>query len=224
VEVRTPQIQCSGDYTIGRFLQQAGTVLIGEAAPAGGLPVTITSNSAGSLQVAGSDTAAGATSVTVTIPQGQTSAVFFLHGLAASGTPTFSCSAPGYPSNSGQVILMPSGVVIAGLFLGYPHRVSLASGPSSLTLSTAILNPADNTFGVKQPLAGGLSVSVSLTNSKPSVGTVSATPVTLLGGTENTLTPFTPLVANDQTTITAVPPLNFTQPSNYGSVLVQVEP
>ena len=221
--VRSPNLSCDEGLVVGRNLQQASSILIGEPAPAGGVPVTVTSNSS-SLRVAGSETAAGAGSVTVTIPAGQTSTIFYVHGLGSSGAPTFSCSAPGYPSSTRTVNLMPSGVVIAGMFgLGFPHWPSLAAGPSPLTISTAILDPASSAFLVKQPLAGGLSIPVSLTNSNPGAGTVPVT-ATLLGGTENTAVTFTPLVANTSTIVGVTQPPNFTQPSNYTTVAVQVQP
>jgi hypothetical protein len=222
--VLVPNLVLEEGLMIGKSLQQISSVLVGDVAGPGGLEVTLTSNDPGLLKLAATGTVAGTDSIIVTIPEGQTTTTFYVQSLGDFGTATFTATAPGYPSRTATVTLAPSGIVIGGMFgLGLPHWPSVATGPSQMTVYTALLNPGNNNFLQFQELAGGTSQNVSLTNSDPSVGTVQ-TPVTISGGTDRVITLFTPLLANMTTLVSVAKPSNFSLPSQHTSVVVQVFP
>lgn len=220
VTVRTPQLQVEDNVVIGKNLQAFGSLLLGQAAPAGGLTVTLTSGSS-QLLLASSETAAGATSLAIQVPAGQSSAVYFLQARGDSGTASYTAAAPGYLSKSGTVILNPSGVVIAGQFgFGFPVVTTLAGGSRPVSVITALLDPATQAFVRTQPLSGGLSLSVALENTSPEIGTVSS-PVTIAGGTDTANTDFVPLSVG-QTLLTVIPPAGYTASTDKITVLARV--
>jgi hypothetical protein len=200
-------------------------VNLGSPAPAGGLQVTLGSNNAGSLAFSGTATGAGSPGLTVTVPATQLGASFYVYGLNSLGTVTITGSAPGYTSGSGTINLAPSGIVIdseSNNSFGFPFSVSLAGGTVSIPVETAVLDPSSSAFVNTQPLAGGLTVSVSLTNSNNAAGTIAA-PVTITGGSGSANLQFTPVTAGSSTTITAQRPLGGWQlPSTFDTFLIGV--
>jgi hypothetical protein len=221
----TPSLSLTNGHTIGRNLQASGIVLLGQPAPAGGVPVQMVSNS-GQLLLASSPTAAGASSITITIPAGESSALYYLQALGDSGTATYTASAPGYSPRTGTMTMAPSGVIIAGpLGFGFPMPTNLNAGPQQVSLFTARLGP-NNAPVEAQALAGGLSLSVQLTNSNPAVGTV-VSPATIAGGfgTEGNpaQTPFTPLAVG-QTVLSVLTPPGYGTATANTTLSVQVSP
>jgi hypothetical protein len=207
------------DLTVGKNLQQITTIFLGGVAPAGGVPITLTSNNPSLLQLAEGSTAAGATSITITIPAGQGLAYFYVRALSHSGTATFTAAAPGYVPRTATATLAPSGVVVQGNF-GPVQYVFMAGDFSPMTVRVAQLDPATHAYVREQELAGGLSVQVSLTVDDPPVGTIT-TPVTILGGTDRVAAPFTPLQIGTTFVRVAAPP-GYTEPSDKTAVTVQV--
>jgi hypothetical protein len=219
--VRTPSLSLTSGITIGRTLQAIGTVLLGEAAPVGGLAVTLTSNS-GLLQLSSSATAAGANSITITVPAGQSSASYYIQSSGDTGTVNYTGSAPGYQSKTASVTLTPSGVVIAGPF-GFGFPLTAAPGEPSKPVSVIIgqLDPATSQFIAPQALAGGRSLAVSLTQPSSSVGTVTS-PVTIVGGSDTAIAQFKP-IGTGSTTIGVNKPAFYTQPANNTVLAVLVQ-
>jgi hypothetical protein len=216
-------LPCIG-MVVGKHLQQVCTIQTLTPAGTGGLPITVTSNHPSLLKVAATGTVAGSDSITVTIPDGQTLTTFYLQSLGDSGTVSFTATAPGYPDKTQTVTLVPSGVVITGMygFILWPHETSLGAGPSQLTVYTAMLDPSNLNYLQSQELAGGTSLTVNLTNSDPAVGTIQ-TPVTITGGNDRTTATFTPLSVN-MTIVSVTKPPQFSLPSQFTSVGVQVKP
>jgi hypothetical protein len=214
-------------FDIGQHLQQPCNLFLSAPAPAGGLAVTITSGNASLLRFSPSQTAAGSGSITITIPAGQAFTTFYGQALGNLGTVTYSASAPGYVTTNGSANLYPSGVVISGPFgfVPFPFQPSKAAGPAPVTVYTAILDPSTNALIQPQELAGGSTLAVSLTMppSPPGVGTIQS-PVTIMGGTDRVDATFTPLLANQITSISVSKPANFAQPSNFTTLTVQVLP
>jgi hypothetical protein len=197
VMVGQPSIIIDSGNTIGKNLERMGSiVLAGAAAPTNGLPVTLTVTS-GSLSLSSNGTDAGFNSITVTIPAGQSNGTYFMYGLDVSGTATVSATAngSGFRPGSGTETLTPSGIVIAGpLGVGFTtFNTPLASGNQPLSISTAQLDASGN-FVQPQALAGTASLTVSLTNSDATVGTlpVPAT-VTITPGSDTGTVQFHPL-------------------------------
>jgi len=223
--VSVPGIAITDGVSVGQRLQQTGTAILGQVAPAGGLVLTITSNSPGLLVISDSPTTAGSASIQITVPAGQSSALFYLQGVGSSGTATYTASAPGYNSRTASVPLTPSGVVISGPFgVGLPFlSASIAAGGSTpIFVQMAQLDPSTNGYSNTQPLAGGQSLNISLTNSNPSVGTL-VSPVTLSGGNDTAVSPFTPLTQGS-TFITVTTPSGFTTSTQFTSLNAQVNP
>jgi len=216
--VTTPNFNVP-NLTVGRNLQQPGILLLGQAAPAGGLAVTLTSNSA-QLRLSASATTAGSSSIVITIPQGGTSAIFYAQALIDVGSGTYTATASGFNPKTGTITFAPSAVVISGPFGFGFQLVTSASGPDkTVTVSTALLD-SNNVFVSTQALAGGSSLSITLTNSKPAIGTV-ISPVSIVGGSDGGDTTFHPLSPGDSI-ISIVNPAGYAQPNNYTNLAVHV--
>ncbi|HEY6293866.1 MAG TPA: hypothetical protein VI455_20115, partial [Terriglobia bacterium] len=166
--------------SIGNNLERVGTiVLLGAAAPTGGLQVTLTVASGPvSLSNATADGTtgvdAGHPSITVTIPYGASSGTYYMYGLSTTGSAIINATAPGYASTSGTETLTPSGVVIGSVNGFGPPNIfitPLASANQPLNISTAQLDTSGN-FIQTMALAGTASLTVSLTNTNAGVGTV----------------------------------------------------
>ncbi len=213
VTVGQPRLIIDGGNPIGKNLQRSGTIiLVGATAPTNGLVVhlTVTAGSA-SLSTTGTD--AGFNSIDVTIPSGSSSGTYFMYGLAATGSATFSATAPGFTSASGTETLTPSGIVVYG-----PQGVGLttfntplASGNQTLSVSTAQLDAGGN-FVQTQALAGTAALTVSLTNTDATVGTVPAT-VAITPGTDTSSVTFHPIKVGTAI-IGVVQPGGYTAPTD----------
>ena len=77
------------NVTVGKGLEAPATVSINGTAPAGGLVVTLTSNDTSKLLLSPNATSSGNANIQVTIPQGSSSASFFVYGVANSGTASY---------------------------------------------------------------------------------------------------------------------------------------
>ena len=218
--VSTPGIAITEDLAIGQNLETAGLLILGQPAPAGGLSVTLTSADASQLLLSSSETAAGSGTVTITVPEGTSSAQYFLQALGNSGTVNYTASAPGFNPRTASVALTPSGLQLNGPF-GPSFSTALGAQPTPLIVTTVQLNPATNAISSQQQLRGGFSVTVNLTNSNPAVGSVQ-TPVTITGGSDTVLSSFTP-TAVGQATIALQQPANFGL-SNRTTVQATVNP
>jgi hypothetical protein len=216
--VTQPRIIIDSGNSIGKNLEQIGTItLVGAAAPASGLPVVLTVTS-GPLSLSTTGTDAGHASITVTIPAGQSSGTYFMYGLDLAGTATVSATATGYTSGSGTETLTPSAIVIGGPGgVGFPFNTPLASGNQPLSISTAQLDPNTLGFVQTQPLAGAVALTVTLINSNSAVGTVPGT-VTITPGTDTGTVQFHPITMG-MTTIGVTEPTGYSTPSDGTNAL-----
>ena len=169
-----------------------------------------------SLSTTGTD--AGFNSIDVTIPAGQSSGTYFMYGLATSGSATITATAPPFTGATGTETLTPSGIVIYGpMGVGFTtFNTPLASGDQTLSVSTAQLDTGGN-FVQTQALAGAASLTVSLTNTDATVGTVPATVVITRGSDTSTVT-FHPLKVGT-TTAGVVHPGGYTMSSDGSASL-----
>lgn len=237
--VREPGLAVSEQMAIGQNLQTAGVLSLGEAAPAAGLKVTLTSEDPKRLLLSQSATEIGSGSITLTIPAGGVSGSYYLQALGNSGKVTYTATAAGFRSRTGTLLLTPSGIILTPASQGPPdeaqvlrkeapdgtHRFmsSLSRpNPTSLVAWLAQLDPvtlraADITV---QPLRAGLTLTVMLTNSNPEVGSV-ASSVVILGGAEGGAVDFTPL-SPGSAEISVTTPKDFTRPANSTVVVAVV--
>jgi hypothetical protein len=223
--VSLPRITLDSGLPVGNKLQAQGTIFLSVPAPPG-LTVTLAVTS-GSITLASTATGAGATQITVPVTAGNNTATYFVRGLASSGAATVSGNATGYVAGSGSYLLNPSGIVISGPGgpgSPFPDTVSLAGGPSPITVNTALLD-ANSNFLQTQPLAGGgASLSVTVNNQNSSAGTFPS-PVTIAGGNDTATVNFAPSPSGvgQTTTLTVVTPSGFaTPPAAFTKVVVNV--
>ena len=209
--VRIPGLVIDDGLTVGNNLQAIGHLLLGQAAPAGGVSVTLTSNSP-DLLISDSETAAGSTILTLSFAPGQTSKTYYLQGRASAGMATYTASAPGYASRTATTTLAPSGIIISGVFgIGLPMPITMGGGVKALTIATGILDPNTNGFTMEQPLAGGQSLTLALNNSNPAAATVPSS-VTFPGGASSYSLPVTPVAAGSTLVSLPAPMPGFTLP------------
>ena len=113
VTVQSPTIIAGGGITVGQFLEDSSQLILPVPAPAGGLQVTLQSNSP-LLKLALNATDAPASSIVINMTASQSVANYYVIGLGSSGTPTFTATAPGYSPGNGSITLQPSGIVVIG--------------------------------------------------------------------------------------------------------------
>jgi len=203
--VSTPTFSITDGVIIGQNLELAGLISLSQPAPAGGLQVTLSSSDSGLLLISDSATTAGSGTKIITIPAGASEGQYFLQALGSSGTVTYNASAPGYSSPpAATVTLAPSGLSLTGAS-GGSFQTSVGS-PAPLLLRTVRLVSGSNP-GPPQPLRGGFSLSATLTNSNPAVGSVQ-TPVAIAGGSDSAVSTFTPTGVGS-TLISVQQPPNF---------------
>lgn len=213
--------------TIGRDLQQQGSVILQQAAPAGNLQVTLTSDDPARLLFSLDRTGAGSASVTVQVNAGSTSPSqpVYYQALDGSGSVTYAVTAPGYKRSTGTVNLTPSGLAFVDTLttLRTTYSTTLQAGEQQLGLRPMRLAPGSFTFTAPQALRGGFVLPVTLQSSDPPVGTV---PETLnlelaTASFEIHRFPFTPVAAGE-TTLTVTPPPGWSVPAQYPSLVVTV--
>jgi hypothetical protein len=229
--VITPGIGLPDSVNLGHDLQVRCSVTLGEAAPADGLQLTLSSNNPGQLLLSPTATATGSDFITLDIPPKGSSASFFLQSLGDDGEVSYVASAPGYQSRTGKVILTPSGVVIGvgppdeaelfrkeaadevhGFQVNLSNRKSVSLGVYMLQLHPISHRGADITV---QALRPGVSVTVQLESSNPAVGSIFS-PVTITGGSSATSAEFVPR-SEGETVISVVTPPGLTPSNNATS-------
>jgi hypothetical protein len=203
--------------TIGNNLQVMGSGALDVPAPTD-LQVTITSNSPNVL-LSASPTAAGSSSLTLTVFQGNGVNSFgfpsyYIQALGDAGTVQLTVSASGFESSSINVTLAPAGFVIEGPNgIGGNFGTVLANGNVSLTVRAAVLNPSTGLPTLLyEPVRGGFSTIVDVISSAPGVATLAGPPLTMTGGNATgavTLQPQAP----GQTTVTIITPAGYATPS-----------
>ncbi len=231
IAVHSPKMALLDQVRLGKNLEVKGSVVLGEAAPEGGLRVTLTSQNPRQLLLSPSATEVGAESITLAIPAGGLNAPYYLQALDGSGEVTYMATAPGYTPRTATVALTPSGVMVTPQAYGPPDEAEVLRANGSgdprgfamrvstqrqmaLAVWTVQLDPktkrgADITT---QPLRAGMSITVDLSSSNPNVGTVGAT-ATLSGGSEYAVVDFTARTPGS-TIITASTPPGFITPEN----------
>jgi hypothetical protein len=89
-----------------------------------------------------------------------------------------------------------------------------------VTVSVAMLDPATHATVQTQSLAGGMTLSATLTNSNPAVGTVPAS-ASIAAGSDSVIVQFTPLSVG-QTILSVPAPAGYTVPGDNSSLTVRV--
>lgn len=205
------RLSCNG-VVAGKNLQEVCTVSTNMQASA--LTVTLTSDST-NLLLATNAADAGSNTLTLTIPAGGASATYYVQSLADSGTVTHTAAAQGYSTQTAEVTLAPSAVIIAGS-IGYgPYmnmfNASVSGGPVNLPLYTAAMISGKP---VLQALRGGYGpLDINVASANPAVGTV-ASPVTIAAGTGQGTVRFTPVSAGS-VSVYLTEPAGFINPGSF---------
>jgi hypothetical protein len=237
--VRKPGLAVSEQLYLGQNLQIAGVLSLGEMAPAAGLRVTLTSEDPERLLLSASATEIGAEVIVMEVPPGEASGQYYLQGLGNTGSVRYTASAEGFQTRTGTLVLAPSGILLTPESQGPPdeahvlrkeapdgtHRLAASLAhpvDTSLIAWTAQLDPvthrgADITV---QPLRAGLNLSISLTNSNPTVADV-ATSVAIKGGFDHGSVVIEPRGAGSAE-IEVGTPMNFIHAANSTKVIAVV--
>ncbi len=195
--VTTPVITVD-PYTTGQKLQGSVNLYLPEPTP-NAVTVTVTSSDTTKATISASDTVAGTGTLTYNVAAGQRFIGTIWYQGQATGSSTITVSADsGYTSGSNTVTVYPS-----GFYYVYTSNFSTTtfSGTTNLNVYTAALYPttATNplslyTFGYELN-PGVAPVTVPLSNSDPTVGTVAGGGVVFTAGKTGVSTTFQPSAA-----------------------------
>jgi hypothetical protein len=209
-----------GSVLTGVSLQNTISIYLPVAPPS---PVTVTvSVPAGTVvpaTISNSATVAGVTTLTFMNVSSSNVGTIYVQGQSV-GSSTLTVAAPGYTSGTSTLTVDPSGFFI------YPSNISTTtfSGTSTVTVYNAILNPGTltvNNYGyIFNP--GVAPVTVPVTDSTPSVGTLSATSLVFAATNYYAQTIFQPVSAGTSTIALGATPAGFSTPSNDQSITATV--
>jgi hypothetical protein len=214
VTVQATQLTPS-NVTVGKNLEAAAQIVLSTGVSSD-LVVTLTSSDSTKVLLSTDPTLPGTSTITMTVkaPSNHTQ-VFYVYGLASSGTSGYTATATGFGTTTGLVTLAPSGFVLEGPSgIGQDFFAVTGGYPTSVNVDSAILDGSGN-YVQEQALAGGQSANVAVTSSLSSVGTVGS-PVTITGGNYTATTQFTAL-GQGTTLLSAVAPSGFSTPQ-YSSL------
>src|SRR6185312_12064766 len=185
--------------------------------PPTAIAVTVTSNDPTIATLSMSSTVVGTPSITynnVTAAGGLPS--FYVQGQKV-GTTTLTVSAPGYTSATATITVYPSGFTFATNYTtgftttSFSSPTSLYVYPSLLTPGTLNYYTANNVY-----VSPGLgTISVPVTSSDTSVGTITLSPVVFNAGDGYKTTSFQPSSAGTATIALGATPAGFTTPAQY---------
>ena len=210
------------NVTVGQNLETEAVVRLDAEAPSGGLLITLTSDDPSRLLLSQAPDAIGSASIGVRITGGRrASPEFYVQGLTNSGIAKYTASAAGYGNATGEVALVQSGVVIAGPSkLGNPLVTTSGIWPSVITVYSAQLDSSGNFTAVRQVRAGS-SATVRISSSNMAVGTISSSPVTIIGGSFSATTQFQPR-SEGNTTLLVDTPAGFNAPAQFARMTATV--
>ncbi|HET7697241.1 MAG TPA: PKD domain-containing protein [Vicinamibacterales bacterium] len=230
ITVAAPMTFSAPTLTVGRNLQAPASVNLGSPAPAGNLPVTITSADPSKVLLSKTAAGAGSASISLIVPAGSTNTPqFFVQALDESGTVAVNAAAANFEPGSLAVTLAPSGVV----FVTQSFTTHPASPNTTLTLGTAYLEPGTleyvpGAFGCDrcQAVRGGLaSFQVTVVSSDNPIGSV-PNPATFNAGSATATTEFDPHATGSVTlsVVTPVAPAGFSTPANGAAIQASITP
>jgi hypothetical protein len=235
--VAKPGLAPVSEVFLGKDLQMSATLCLGEAAPPSGLKVTMTSADGSKLLLSAKEDELGSPSLTLTVPSGQLTATYYLQALGDSGIVTYDAAAPGFRSSTARIGLTRSGFIVAYEGYGPPDEAAVRrqTGYSNsrefyASVSDAKVHPMrvtvysvyiDRDTGraadiTVQPLRPGVTATVVLTSTNPTIGKVES-PVTIPSGASQVKSVFIP-IATGKTVISVDTPTGFATPGNATSV------
>ncbi len=214
--VRLPAIPIdnfSDQITIGKDLQSTSTLFQTSETP---ITITIASADASRVSISRDAMAAGQGTVTFTMPPFSQTPIY-IQALSDTGTVALTYSIPGFNAQQQLVTLAPAAIAFTSTLLN-----TTKGTVTTVHLSAAPATPQGVAGGLgSQGLRGGLPpLSVAVTSSQPSVGTVKSPAVFNAGDSSSTLN-FSPLTPGT-TNLTITPPLGFVRPPTNGTLIISV--
>ena len=207
--VNTPVI-VAPSATVGVHTQNSYAISL-PVAPPSGITVTVTVTPLAAA-ISKTSTAVGTSTLTFTNVTSSYVGTIYVQGQSF-GTATITVSAPGYTSGTNTVTVLHSG--FAYYYGNQNFSTTSFSSPTNVTVYPFLLDSNNALYGSTVTLSPGVGpVTVPLTNSADSVGTISANSVMFNTNDTSQSVTFTPASAGTDTiTIGAV--TGFTTPSNY---------
>jgi uncharacterized repeat protein (TIGR01451 family) len=226
VTVTSSVISLGGSpVAVGKDLQVQGALTLGTPAPAGGLPITLTSGDPTRVQLSTTPTGPGSPQITVTVAAGATgTSDFFIQALASAGAVTVDASAPAYAPDAATITLTPSGFVIVSPAASFD--TTIVSSDTAIVVAPARLDPQTLAWQQRQALRGGIapvSVQVTATDQTggPGVGTITSSPLLFHAGDTEQTTAFDPALLGTSL-IEAAAPSPFTMPGTSRTITATV--
>ena len=179
--------------------------------------VTVTSSNAAIATLSTSATTIGTATATFTTTNGSGSTIY-VNGQSA-GTATITVSAPGFTSSTGTITIYPSGFAL--YYNGPPFTTTTFSSATTIYVETATLNSNLAIQNIGLPLSPGASATINVTDSAPSVGTITPAVLAFVAGDSNHTFNFQPVSAGT-TNLAISSAAGFTTPSNNQSGTVTV--
>ena len=210
------------DVSIGRGREAPAKIALAEPAPDEGADVTIRSSDPARLLISTSFDKAGTASAVIKVRSGFVeSQEFWLQALDSSGSVAYTVDAPHYASGKATVNLAPSAIVIVGPFKAPSFMTTTGAEQTKVTiysvrLDSSLSNPQE------QLIAGGTSVPVVLSNSKPQVGKIAQASIVMPGGSSSVRLFFQPS-AEGETVLTPAIPEHFVASKKYASLTAVVK-
>ncbi len=189
-------------------------------APPNPVVMTLTSSNPAVATLSANATTVGGASVIFPASSSTGYMSFFIQGQT-TGTSTLTLSAPGYNSVTTTVTVYPSGFSFAG---ANGFSTTTFSAPTTVTVYASILNPGSLTYYSTGTLSPGVSsVSVPITSSNTTVGTISASPFVFSAGGTYLQTTFQPTSAGTSTIALGAPSGGpYSTSANYTSMTATV--
>ena len=218
-----PGVITAPGVTIGKDLQAPILITFTPPIPigSGGVPLTITSTDPAKALVGGG-TAAGKTTITATMAEGSNTVSTFVQALVGTGTVDITLSAPGYLTTTATISLVNSGFVLTGPN-GLGQAFSVFQGSTAaLTVNSVSLTGAGAMSSIQQ-VRGGLTLTVPVTSSLTTIGTITGGNISFPGGTDTGAPNFVASGVNTGTTTVAITtPNGFTTPATGASLAATV--
>lgn len=204
---------------VGRNLQVPTSVKITEAAPEGGLELTVTSDDPTRLLLARLPNQPGSASIKVRVnPHRSESQDFFVRALDDKGEATYTASAPGFASGKGTVRLSRSAILMYAP-LRAPVLVTTPAVSQRVTVETVLIGATGKPLE-RQITAGP--VEVELISSDPKVGTFTPSKITIPEADISASTEFKPVGTGNITLSVKLPP-GFSTPSENATLAARVD-
>jgi hypothetical protein len=213
--VSAPNLTFSVATNLGQNLQVDNQSIGLGAAPPTSRTLTLTSGSA-ALLLATSPAGPFSQSITLPLTAGSfTVPGFSTQALAGSGTAQITASAQGYANGTSTITLTPSGIV----WESASFSTTAGSANTNLTLLAAQLSPTTLTAQAFQNIRTGSSVSVTVTSSVTTVGTIVTSPVSINAGADSATVVFDP-VSSGVSNLVITTPAGFTTPNGNGATSI----